>query len=161
MEVFGKRIVFLVSQLPTMQRTFVLLLLLSSLPLVAQHDSTMPPPINIQELKSNDGSFTRVESPPRFPGGDEALVAYLNKNLHYPEAMHEAKVEGVVQVVFTITDVGAVTNVRVEQGIANGAALNEEALRVVRAMPNWEPARVRGVTIPMEYKLPVRFELGK
>lgn len=144
-----------------MLRTLAFFLLLGNLPLLAQQDSTLPPPINIQDLKSNDGSFTRVESPPRFPGGDEALVAYLNKNLHYPEAMQEAKVEGVVQVAFTITDNGAVTNVRLKQGIANGAALNEEAIRVVSAMPPWEPARVQGVTIPMEYVLPVKFEVGR
>lgn len=151
-----------INQQTNMRHLLTSLWMLCSLALAAQADTlVLPPPIHLEELPSNNGVLTRVESPPRFPGGDEALVAYLNKNLHYPEAMQEAKVEGLVQVVFTITDVGAVTNVRVEQGIANGAALNEEALRVVRAMPNWEPARVRGVTIPMEYKLPVRFELGK
>ena len=96
-----------------------------------------------------------------FPGGDAGLVAYLTKELRYPDAMRQAGKEGVVQVAFTITDAGDVTKVHLAEGIAGADALNEEALRVVKAMPRWTPATVKGVTVPMEYKLPVRFEVGK
>lgn len=125
----------------------------------AQQDS-LPPPINIEDLPSNDGSLTRVESPPQYPGGQQALVAYMNENLRYPDAMRQARVEGTVKVAFTITDKGELENVHVQSGIPGGAALDAEALRVVRAMPQWEPARVKGVAVPMEHVLPVTFAVS-
>lgn len=137
------------------------LFLLIGLQASAQKDSLAPQPIDIETLKSNDGSLTRLESAPRFPGGEAALMDYLAKELRYPDAMRQAKVQGVVNVAFTITDAGDVSDVQVRQGIPNGQALNDEAVRVVKAMPKWEPARVHGVTVPMGYVLPVKFELGK
>ncbi|HNR55190.1 MAG TPA: energy transducer TonB, partial [Flavobacteriales bacterium] len=127
------------------------ILLTGSLSLSAQDTLVLPPPIHLDSLPSNNGSLTRVES----PGGDDALVAYLMKELRYPDNMRQAAKEGVVQVGFTITDAGAVENVRVIEGIAGAEALDAEAVRVVSAMPRWEPATVHGVTVPMEYKLPV------
>lgn len=138
-----------------------IILLLWSVCSAAQKDTIPPRPIDIRELPSNDGSFTRVESPPRFPGGDAALVDHVARALHYPDPMRQARVEGVVHVAFTITDAGEVRNVRVEQGIPGGETLNAEAVRMVSAMPRWEPARVKGVTVPMDYVLPVKFELGQ
>ncbi len=88
-------------------------------------------------------------------------MAYMTNELRYPDAMRQADVQGVVNVAFTITDAGEVSNVRVKQGVPNGDALNEEAVRVVSAMPRWEAGRVNGVTVPMDYVLPVKFELGK
>lgn len=137
-------------------------MLTCAIALAAQGDTlVLPPPIQLDTLTSNDGALTRLESSPRFPGGEEGLMAYLAKELRYPEAERQAGKQGVVQVSFTISDAGEVMNVRIVEGIAGADALNEEAIRVVNAMPRWEPATVKGVTVPMEYKLPVKFELGK
>lgn len=136
-------------------------LLASSLSLAAQDTLKLPPPIHLDSLPSNNGSLTRVESPPRFPGGDEGLIAYLTSELRYPDQMRQAAKEGVVEVGFTITDAGEVNNVRVIEGIAGAEALNAEAVRVVSSMPRWQPATVNGVTVPMAYKLPVKFEVGR
>lgn len=144
-----------------MKHILIPLGLLGGLSAAAQKDTLPPPPIHIDTLRSNDGSLTRVESSPRFPGGDAALVDYMTRELRYPEAMRQAGKQGVVHVAFTITDNGDVHNVRLKQPIADAPALNEEAVRVVSAMPRWEPARVRGVTVPMDYVLPVKFEVGK
>ncbi|MBL7952081.1 MAG: energy transducer TonB [Flavobacteriales bacterium] len=143
-----------------MRSTLTLLLLCSGLLANAQHDTVPPQPIDIEKLPSNNGSLTRLESAAQFPGGHAALLDYLVKELRYPDAMRQAKVEGVVHVVFTVTDAGEVRNVRVKQGIPNGAALDEEAVRVVSAMPRWEPARVNSVTVPTEHALPVKFQLA-
>lgn len=144
-----------------MKHILTTLCLLCGLSAAAQKDTLSLPPIHIDTLPSNDGSLTRVETSPRFPGGDAALVDYMTKELRYPDAMRQAKVEGVVHVVFTISDAGDVRNVRVKQGIPGGAALNEEAVRVVSAMPRWKPATVKGVTVPVDYVLPVKFEVAK
>ena len=130
-----------------------------SLTASAQKDS-LPPPIDIEKLPSNDGSLTRVESQPQFPGGQQAMTDYMKNNLRYPEDMRQAHVEGVVKVAFTIAPSGELENVRVLSGIPKGEALNEEALRVVKAMPRWEPAQVKGVAVPMDYVLPVTFNVS-
>jgi TonB family protein len=143
-----------------MNRILPSILLLLSLSASAQQDS-LPPPINIETLETNDGSLTRVENQPQFPGGDQALVDYMIANLNYPDGMRQAGVGGTVQVAFTIAPTGELVNVLVHRGISGGEALNEEALRVVRAMPRWEPAKVKGVAIPMDYILPVKFEVAK
>ncbi len=142
-----------------MKRMLPSVFVLLSLSALAQKDS-LPPPIDIEKLPSNDGSLTRVESQPRYPGGDEALMNYMKQNLRYPEDMRKAHVEGVVKVAFTIAPSGDLENVRVLSGIAKGEALNEEALRVVKAMPRWEPAQVKGVAVPMDYVLPVTFSVS-
>lgn len=135
------------------------LFLLCALSSAAQKDSMVPPPINIQKLSSNNGSLTRVENQPHFPGGDAALVEYMRANVHYPEEAQKAGISGTVKVAFTIADDGQVTNARIHSPVPNGEALNAEALRVVNAMPKWEPARVNGVAVPMDYLLPVMFAL--
>lgn len=142
-----------------MQRHLLSFFLLLSLSAFAQKDS-LPPPIDIETLPSNDGSLTRVESQPRYPGGDQALMEYMKENLRYPEDMRKARVEGVVKVAFTISPGGGLENARVLSGIPKGEALNEEALRVVKAMPLWEPAQVKGVAVPMDYVLPVTFSVS-
>lgn len=142
-----------------MKRNLLSFLLLLSLSAYAQKDS-LPPPIDIEKLPSNDGSLTRVEAQARFPGGDQALMAYMKANLRYPDDMWQAHIEGVVRVAFTIAPSGELENVRVLSGIPKGEALNEEALRVVKAMPRWEPAQVKGVAVPMDYVLPVTFSVS-
>ena len=136
------------------------LFVLCALSAAAQKDSVPPPPIDIEQLPSNDGSLTRVEKQPQFPGGQQALVDYLAANLRYPDAMRHARKEGSVHVAFTVNAQGDVQNVRVQRGIAGGEALNTEAVRVVSAMPRWEPARVNGVPVPMDHVLPVSFVIS-
>ena len=103
-----------------------LLLIIGGPSLFAQGDTlVLPPPIHLDTLPSNDGGLTRLESPPMFPGGDAGLVAYLTKELRYPDAMRQAGKEGVVQVAFTITDAGDVTKVHLAEGISGADALNE------------------------------------
>lgn len=143
-----------------MKRILTSLFVLFSLSGWAQSDSLLPPPIDIETLPSNDGSLTRVEKQPQFPGGEQALVDYMKENLRYTENMRKAQMAGTVQVAFTITAKGELENVRVLRGITNGEALSEEALRVVNAMPRWEPALVKGVPVPMDHVLPVRFSVN-
>ena len=101
--------------------------------------------------------FTIVEEMPEFPGGQEALLKYLQKNIRYPKMALELDVEGRVFIRFVINIDGAVSNVELVRGI--GAGCDEEALRVVAAMPNWKPGLQRGKKVPVAYVLPINFEL--
>jgi len=102
--------------------------------------------------------FTIVEQMPQYPGGQDGMMRYLGSNIKYPEEASEAGIEGVVYVTFVVEKDGAVGEARVLRGI--GAGCDEEAVRVVRAMPKWEPGMQRGKPVRVQYNLPIRYKLN-
>lgn len=102
--------------------------------------------------------FQVVEQLPEFPGGDEALFKYLSDNLEYPARAREAGIEGRVMVGFVVEPDGRISNVKVVRSKA--AALDEEAIRVVKAMPKWKPGKQRGKAVRVQYQIPITFTLN-
>ncbi|SOD96766.1 energy transducer TonB [Spirosoma fluviale] len=100
--------------------------------------------------------FTVVEVPPGFPGGNAGLSSYLRENLRYPEAAIKAKVQGKVFVSFLVTKEGTIRNVAILKGFGYG--INEEAIRLIQAMPNWIPGRQSGHPVNVKYNLVVPFD---
>lgn len=95
---------------------------------------------------------------PKFPGGDEALMQYLNENLVYPKSAYERKVEGKVVVSFVVEADGSITNVKVANSVDED--LDKEAVRVVKAMPKWIPGKHKGKAVPVLFRcLPINFQL--
>ena len=101
--------------------------------------------------------FTVVESMPEFPGGQTSLFQYLQKNIEYPEIAKESGIQGRVFVTFVVEEDGSVTDVRVLRGIGGGC--DEEAVRVVKSMPKWNPGKQRGKPVRVQFNLPVKFTL--
>lgn len=101
--------------------------------------------------------FTVVESMPEFPGGQTSLFQYLQKNIEYPEIAKESGIQGRVFVTFVVEKDGSVTDVRVLRGIGGGC--DEEAVRVVKSMPKWNPGKQRGKPVRVQFNLPVKFTL--
>ena len=104
-----------------------------------------------------DVTFTVVEKAPVFPGGMEKLFQYLTNNVEYPQVAKEKGIQGRVFVNFIVDNDGSVDSVKVLKGIGGGC--DEEAIRVVAAMPNWEPGMQRGKPVRVSYNLPVKFTL--
>jgi periplasmic protein TonB len=102
--------------------------------------------------------FTIVEDDPTFPGGQSALMQFLQSNLRYPTMAREAGIQGTVFVTFVVERDGSITDVRVLRGVGGG--LDEEAVRVVRNMPRWTPGRQRGQAVRVQFNLPIRFVLN-
>lgn len=98
-----------------------------------------------------------VEDSPEFIGGDEAFYKYLAENIKYPEQAKNEKIQGRVFVTFIIEADGSVTNAKVLRGIGGGC--DEEALRVVNAMPKWKPGMQKGKPVRVNYNLPILFKL--
>ena len=136
----------------------------------------------IQNAIHDDPIFEVVEEPAQYPGGQAALMQYLAQNIRYPKISAENGVQGRVIVQFVIEKDGSLSNFKVvkdakpvSDGITVNAqgttaegndipkeaygALNIEALRVLRGMPNWTPAKQRGQVVRMRYTLPVTFRL--
>ncbi len=101
--------------------------------------------------------FTVVEQQPEFPGGMDKLGSYFGEHLNYPESAQRANVAGRVFVQMVITDKGDVTRVKVLKGIGFGC--DEEAVRVIQAMPRWTPGKQNGQPVNVQYNLPINFQL--
>jgi TonB family protein len=104
------------------------------------------------------GAFTIVEKMPEFPGGTNAMTRYLNANLRYPAEAGDSGVEGTVIVSFEVAANGSISHARVLRGIGGGC--DEEALRVISAMPDWRPGKQGGKPVRVLMNLPVRFSLS-
>ncbi len=101
--------------------------------------------------------FSVVESMPQFPGGDAALLTYLSDNMNYPRMALESGIQGKVFVTFVVEKDGFITDVKVLRGIGGGC--DEEAIRVVKSMPQWIPGRQRNMPVRVQFNLPIRFIL--
>lgn len=101
--------------------------------------------------------LTVIDVKPSFPGGDEALINYLIANIKYPHIAKEAGITGIVNLTFLVEKDGLITNIKVVNGIGGGC--NEEAVRVVSAMPKWTPGQQKGKAIRTQVQIPIVFFL--
>ena len=95
--------------------------------------------------------------PPQFPGGDAALISFLNENIKYPLKAAQEKVEGKVIVQFTVKKTGKIDKVKVLRSVRKD--LDEEAVRVIKLMPDFVPGKQNGEVVDMLYTVPVSFKL--
>lgn len=105
----------------------------------------------------NDSIYQIVEEIPEFPGGVEALMDFVGKNVKYPEQAKEKEISGRVFIGFVIEKDGSVNEVKVLRGIGGGC--DDEAVRVVKAMPKWKPGKQKGEPVRVSYMLPINFKL--
>lgn len=98
-----------------------------------------------------------TETLPQFPGGQEMMMKYLAANIKYPASAVKAKKQGRVIVTFVIQKDGSVTNARIARSV--DPELDAEALRIVKAMPNWTPGTQDGKPVNVKYTIPVIFSL--
>ncbi|NIG57328.1 M56 family metallopeptidase [Chitinophaga sp. Cy-1792] len=102
--------------------------------------------------------YTFVQTPPSFPGGDEALNKYMAQNIKYPKEAIEKKISGTVFLQFVVDAQGKVKDIK-SVGNKKGGGLEEEAIRMVKAMPAWIPGKHEGKNVAVQFNLPVRFSL--
>ena len=108
--------------------------------------------------KSNEVmEFYVPEVMPEFPGGKKALYKFLSDNIKYPESAKKKKIQGTVWVSFIIEKDGSISHIKVEHGIS--PELDKEAIRVIKSMPRWKPATLRGKPVRIVSLLPVKFSL--
>ncbi|MEO6670111.1 MAG: energy transducer TonB [Ferruginibacter sp.] len=107
----------------------------------------------------NSGVYSNVEVYPSFPGGTAGLQDYFEKNLTYPEDASRDGVDGTVNVMFTVDETGRLTDPHI-MGEALGYGLEDEALRVVKTMPAWNPGKLKGRNVKTRFTLPVSFQLN-
>ncbi|MBP8726430.1 MAG: energy transducer TonB [Saprospiraceae bacterium] len=118
---------------------------------------TEPPPVMEEVKPKEEEVFNYVEQMPAFPDGESAMMKYIRENVRYPSIAKENGIEGTVVIQFVVSSSGDIKKVQVARGIGGGC--DEEAVRVVRSMPNWRPGKHNGKAVPVSFTLPIRFKL--
>ena len=103
--------------------------------------------------KEDNGPFSLAE----YPGGFEAMSAYISKLVVYPEKAKADGVEGKVFVQFIVDTDGSIAEATVLHGV--GGECDDEALRVVKSMPKWQPATFKGKPVRSKYVMPIYYTL--
>ena len=112
----------------------------------------------IEEEKTDDNEIFEVaEVQPEFPGGMDALMAYLQKNIKYPSRAQENNIKGTVVCRFVVGKDGSVSNVSVAKSLDPDC--DREATRVIAGMPKWKPGKQSGKPVNCYFTVPVRFVL--
>lgn len=137
--------------------TFILLMHLLMLPVIALCQSTNDtmPVIPALGVDTTEEVFLIVEEIASFPGGMDALMLFLMKNLVYPDV----DATGIVYVQFVVEKDGTITNVNVKKGVV--PALDEAAVAVVKKMPRWTPGKQRNKPVRSIFILPIQFSWEK
>lgn len=109
------------------------------------------------EAAINTGVYElpKVDVQPQFPGGEGAMMKFLAKYMRYPEESRDNGIQGTVVTKFVVNTQGKIEDVSVVRGVAPD--LDEEAIRVVKLMPNWSPGSMKGEKVKVLYHLPVKF----
>jgi len=101
--------------------------------------------------------FTVVEHQPEFPGGHDALVAFIRGNLRYPAEARRQGIEGTVYASFIVELDGSVSSVNIVKGISPDC--DAEVKRMVEAFPKWTPGKQSGREVRVRFVVPVKFAL--
>lgn len=122
-------------------------------------DDPLPDPIQIAEEAFEEPVVLFPQVMPEFPGGTKSLNRWLSNNIHYPVAAQEMNIEGRVYLNFVVGKDGTVNNVNVTKGV--DPLLDQEAMRLLAAMPKWKPGLQNGKPVKVSYNIYITFKLDK
>ena len=150
-----------VRQRVTVPVSFVLSPPAAPVQLPAKGGPPAPPPANAADIAASahpdQPAVVAPDRPAQPVGGTDAFFAWIEKNQQYPKLARQRKIQGKVPVEFIVQPDGRLTDARVIKKMGSG--LDEEALRLIRTAPKWEPATYRGKPLKQKMVLPVLFQL--
>ena len=112
----------------------------------------------VEKPKRNENEiFKSVEQMPQFPGGDAALIKYLDSHIQYPPEAAKNNIQGRVILQFVVDKTGEIGEVKVVRSVDKD--LDKEAIRFVKTLPKFIPGRQNGQAVAVWYTLPVTFKL--
>jgi len=149
-------------------KAFLILLLLSAGPVLSQTGKEVrspepyivEPPAPPEKEPAGEQVYSFVEEEAEFPGGREALLAFLDKNVRMPEFMQEKNIRGKCFLKFIVHADGAISDIRIVRKVPNCPECDNEALRAVKMMPKWKPARNNGKNVKSYFTLPINFAVS-
>ncbi len=140
---------------------YILLIILIIFPFIckAQQDNFLAEANYNDEPKEEEQLRLIVSIPASYPGGYPEMFEFIKKNLLYPQEAYYKRIEGTVFIKTLISESGKLEEISVYSGVGFGC--NEEALRIIKKMPVWEPAQHDGVAVKRKLIIPIAFELPK
>ncbi len=119
---------------------------------------TPPAPQPETANEADESVFVVVEQMPEFPGGQQAMLAFLSENVKYPVIARENGIQGTCIVQFVVNKDGSIVDVEIVRS-GGDPSLDKEALRVIKSMPKWRPGMLKGKPVRVKYTIPVNFKL--
>ena len=101
--------------------------------------------------------FVRVEIQPEYPGGYGEMMKLIKKEMQYPKAARRSHIEGTVMVTFVVGKDGSLNDVETLRDIHPDC--DAEAARIIKAMPNWIPGKVKDKPVLVRFNMPIKFKL--
>lgn len=102
--------------------------------------------------------YDMPEQMPEFPGGATAMEHFISDNLTYPTEAKAKKIQGKVYIQFVVEKDGSIEHVKIRRGVHH--LLDEEAIRIIKIMPDWKPGSMRGKTVRVRHTIPIVFALS-
>jgi protein TonB len=103
-------------------------------------------------------NITDIEAYPEFEGGMKAFYKFIQKNLRYPASALDQEKQGKVFISFVVERDGAISDVKVLKGVGYG--MDEEASRVIKKSPKWNPGKQAGKPVRVRFNMPITFSMG-
>jgi protein TonB len=103
------------------------------------------------------GIYTTLDAYPMFPGGTQAFLSFLRANVRYPASSLKSGIQGEVLILFMVEVDGSISNISVNKGI--GKDCDDEAVRVIKSMPRWQPGRRNGKSVKVLVRMPIIFRI--
>ena len=136
---------------------YIVFLIYSSSIVAQQKEGTITIRKTLIEARIDQPVFAIVEEMPEYPGGNPALMDFIQNNLQYPDSGLTLNLQGTVYVNFVIDIDGSVRDVKVLRGIGYG--FDEAAVNVVEKLSNFIPGQQRGKPVQVSFNLPIKFSL--
>jgi TonB family protein len=125
----------------------------------ANSENNQARPKEVNEKKTGDELVSFVEVEPIYPGGIEKLYEDIYRSITYPELERVNKIQGTVYISFVVEKSGEITDIKVERGIVGGPNLNKEAVKAVKNLSHFTPAKLKDKTVRHRYRIPIKFLL--
>ena len=112
------------------------------------------------DAKTEKGDvFEKVDVMPEFVNGKDAMIKFIAQNVKYPESERKKGVQGKIYVSFVVNKHGKITDVKIARGVS--PAIDREAIRVVKSMPNWKPGENNEKPVKVKFTIPISFKLSE
>ena len=135
---------------------------LISSPLLKETNITFHSPkdniiIKLKYFRTKKGEliYDKADQMPEFPGGVDSLMQFISATLQYPNT--EADVTGMIITMFTVEKSGKISDIKLLRGIEKD--YDNEALRIIKLMPDWIPGKKNGKPVNVKTIVPIRFLL--
>jgi len=111
----------------------------------------------LESVPDSNKIYDVVGVAPSYPGGEEAMAAFINENFKYPQKSREMGEQGTCYVRFVVTKLGDIDSVEVLKGVSE--LIDAECISVIESMPRWNPGEHDGNPVDVWYTIPIRCRL--